>query len=75
VDGPDDDDGDARPPRRPLEPVHGQESFHGDQDNDPAANSDCRTGAPLATRATEVHAAEVQVWSSKPDVDGAVVDG
>jgi extracellular elastinolytic metalloproteinase len=55
----------------------GQESFHGDQDNDPLMVSDCRTGGgpPLyPSRANEVHAAELQVWSSNPDVDGAVVD-
>src|SRR4051794_19698380 len=54
----------------------GQESFQGDQDNDPLNNSDCITGIPgvLPARGTEVHAAELQVWSSNPDVDGAVVD-
>jgi hypothetical protein len=52
----------------------GQESFQGDQDNDPLVVSDCRTGSPPAfpARSNEVHAAELQVWSSKPDVDGAV---
>jgi hypothetical protein len=54
----------------------GQESFQGDQDNDPLNNSDCITGIPgvLPGRGTEVHAAELQVWSSNPDVDGAIVD-
>ena len=55
----------------------GQPSFQGDQDNDPLNNSDCRVGdpgTPYPERGTEVHAAELQVWSSKPDVDGAVVD-
>src|SRR3954468_20349019 len=54
----------------------GQESFQGDQDNDPLNNSDCITGIPgvLPARGMEVHAAELQVWSSNPDVDGAVVD-
>jgi extracellular elastinolytic metalloproteinase len=55
----------------------GQPSYQGDQDADPQNNSDCRVGnpgTPLVPRNTEVHAAELQVWSSKPDVDGAVVD-
>ena len=55
----------------------GQPSFQGDQDDDPMNNSDCRVGdpgTPYPERGTEVHAAELQVWSSKPDVDGAVVD-
>jgi extracellular elastinolytic metalloproteinase len=54
----------------------GQRSFQGDQDNDPQNNSDCRVGdpgTPYPARNTEVHAAELQVWSSKPAVDGAVV--
>jgi hypothetical protein len=29
---------------------------------------------PFLPRNTEIHAAELQVWSSKPDVDGASVD-
>ena len=33
-----------------------------------------RPGTPYVARNTEVHAAELQVWSSKPDVDGAVID-
>jgi hypothetical protein len=55
----------------------GQRSFQGDQDNDPLNNSDCRVGdagTPFPPRNTEVHAAELQVWSSKPAVDGAIVD-
>jgi hypothetical protein len=55
----------------------GQEAFQGDQDGDPGVNSDCRSvnpGTPFLPRNTEVHAAELQVWSSKPDVDGASVD-
>jgi hypothetical protein len=55
----------------------GQPSFQGDQDDDPLNNSDCRVGdpgTPYVARNTEVHAAELQVWSSKPEVDGAVVD-
>lgn len=52
----------------------GQSSYHGDQDNDPNVNSDCRVvnpGTPFLPRNTEVRAAELQVWSSKPEVDGA----
>ena len=54
----------------------GQESFHGDQDNDPLMVSDLPHGRrPLyPSRAYSGHAAELQVWSSNPDVDGAVVD-
>lgn len=55
----------------------GQPSYQGDQDADPQNNSDCRIGdpgTPYPPRNTEVHASELQVWSSKPDVDGAVVD-
>ena len=49
----------------------GQASYHGDQDNDPNNNSDCRIGNPtvLLSRATEVHATELQVLSSAPKVD------
>jgi hypothetical protein len=53
----------------------GQESFQGDQDNDPGNNSDCRVGnagAGLPPRHTEVHAAELQIQSSNPNVIGAV---
>jgi hypothetical protein len=56
----------------------GQPSFQGDQDNDPLNNSDCRVGdpgTPYPARNTEVHAAELQVWSSRPAVDGARVEG
>jgi hypothetical protein len=55
----------------------GQASYHGDQDNDPQNNSDCRVGdpnTPFVPRNAEVHAAELQVWSSKPAVDGATVE-
>jgi hypothetical protein len=50
----------------------GQESFHGDQDNDPLNNSDCRIGDPpvLPARNTQVTAAELQVDSSKAVVIG-----
>lgn len=55
----------------------GQASYHGDQDDDPNLNSDCRSvnpGTPFLPRNTEVHAAELQVWSSKAVVDGAIAD-
>jgi hypothetical protein len=50
----------------------GQPSYQGDQDNDPQINSDCRSvnpGTPFVPRDTEVHAAELQVLSSKAKVD------
>jgi hypothetical protein len=47
----------------------GQPSFHGDQDLDPNNNAECRTG----TRQSEVHTAEVEVFGSKPTVDGTLV--
>ncbi len=48
----------------------GNTQYHGDQDNDPAVNSDCRTnGVPdeavLAPQDTTVRAAEFQVFSSR----------
>jgi extracellular elastinolytic metalloproteinase len=46
----------------------GQPSFHGDQDLDPANNAECRTGI----RQSEVHAAEVEVFGSKPTIDGTL---
>ena len=46
----------------------GQPSFHGDQDLDPANNSECRTGI----RQSEVHTAEVEVFGSKPTIDGVL---
>lgn len=52
----------------------GQTAFQGEQDEDPTNQTDCRTGsAPLPPRDTEVHAAELQVQSSSPTVDGAAV--
>ena len=45
----------------------GQPSYAGDQDNDPNNNADC----PATTRATEVHATELQVFGPpKAHVDG-----
>jgi extracellular elastinolytic metalloproteinase len=51
----------------------GQESFQGEQDQDPNNVTDCRTGTPgvLPPRNTEVRAAEFQVLSDKPNVAGA----
>ena len=46
----------------------GQPSFHGDQDLDPANNAECRTGI----RQSEVHTAEVEVFGSKPTIDGVL---
>jgi hypothetical protein len=43
----------------------GQPSYAGDQDNDPTNNSDCLA----TTRANEVHATELQVFSKKAHVD------
>ena len=47
----------------------GQPSFQGDQDLDPANNAECRTGI----RRSEVHTAEVEVFGSKPTIDGVLV--
>ncbi|MGH3022205.1 MAG: M36 family metallopeptidase [Gaiellaceae bacterium] len=50
----------------------GQTSFQGEQDMDPANQTDCRTGSPpLPPRNTEVRAAELQVLTDRPKVDGA----
>ena len=46
----------------------GNPAFQGEQDNDPRAATDCRTNA---TANGQVRAAEVQLMSSKPKVDGA----
>ncbi len=46
----------------------GQPSFQGDQDLDPANNSECRVGI----RRSEVHTAEVEVFGSKPTIDGVL---
>jgi hypothetical protein len=42
----------------------GQPSYAGDQDNDPGNNADCNA----TVRATEVHAAELQVFASQAQV-------
>jgi len=51
----------------------GNSAFHGEQDNDPQNHTDCRTGTPppLPPRNLEVRIAELQVFSAKPEVDGA----
>src|SRR3954469_12780515 len=46
----------------------GQPTYQGDQDLDPANNSECRVGI----RRSEVHAAEIEVFSSKATVDGVL---
>jgi hypothetical protein len=62
----------------------GNSAFHGEQDNDPANDTDCRFGTPgsnpvqilgdlpdvLAERASEVHVAELQVFSSTGGASG-----
>jgi extracellular elastinolytic metalloproteinase len=51
----------------------GQTSFQGEQDNDPANQTDCRTGSPpLPPRDTEVRAAELQLFNERPAVTVAV---
>jgi hypothetical protein len=47
----------------------GQTSYQGDQDNDPAVNADCRNGTGTS-RATEVHAAELQLFTNPAVVRG-----
>jgi extracellular elastinolytic metalloproteinase len=52
----------------------GNPHYQGEQDNDPANITDCRLGSPsggFVERDTEVRAAEVQAFSSKPSVSGA----
>jgi len=49
----------------------GQPSFQGDQDLDPNNNAECRTGI----RRSEVHTAEIEVFGSKPTIDGVLVTG
>jgi len=49
----------------------GQTSFQGEQDNDPANQTDCRTGSPpLPPRNMDVRAAELQVLTDRPTVRG-----
>jgi hypothetical protein len=50
----------------------GQTSYQGEQDNDPTNITDCRVGSPpLPPRNLDVRAAELQVLSDKPRVEGA----
>ncbi len=50
----------------------GQVSYQGEQDNDPTNVTDCRLGSPpLPPRNTAVRAAELEVLSGRPRVDGA----
>jgi extracellular elastinolytic metalloproteinase len=52
----------------------GNPHYQGEQDNDPANVTDCRLGSPsggFVPRGTEVRAAEVQLFSSRPSVSGA----
>ncbi len=49
----------------------GQTSFQGKQDADPRHETDCRIGTPLPRRDMQVVAAELQLHSSAPRVDGA----
>ena len=53
----------------------GNTAFHGDQDNDPNMNADCRTGSPptFVPRGNDVRAAELQVYSSDHRVNGATL--
>jgi hypothetical protein len=54
----------------------GNEHFQGEQDNDPPNTTDCRTGVVgvLPGRANDVRAAELEVLSVDPRVDGATQD-
>jgi extracellular elastinolytic metalloproteinase len=47
----------------------GQPSYQGDQDLDPNNNAECRTGI----RRSEVHTAEVEVFATRPTIDGTQV--
>jgi len=53
----------------------GNTAYHGDQDNDPGMNSDCRTGSPpsFLPRGNDVRAAELQLYSSDHRVKGATL--
>jgi extracellular elastinolytic metalloproteinase len=55
----------------------GNTAYHGDQDNDPGMNSDCRTGSPpsFLPRGNDVRAAELQLYSSDHRVRGAQLAG
>jgi hypothetical protein len=53
----------------------GNTAYHGDQDNDPNMNADCRAGSPptFLPRGNDVRAAELQVYSSDHKVSGATL--
>jgi hypothetical protein len=53
----------------------GNTAFHGDQDNDPNMNADCRAGSPptFLPRGNDVRVAELQVYSSDHRVSGATL--
>ena len=51
----------------------GQTSFQGKQDADPRHETDCRIGTPLPPRNNQVVAAELELQSSRPRVDGAQI--
>jgi hypothetical protein len=53
----------------------GNTAFHGDQDNDPGMNADCRTGSPpnFLPRGNDVRASELQLYSSDHRVNGATL--
>jgi hypothetical protein len=59
----------------------GQASYQGEQDNDPQFSTDCRVTSltpagqvALPRRDTDVRAAEVELLSAPPRVQGAVVE-
>jgi extracellular elastinolytic metalloproteinase len=53
----------------------GNTAYHGDQDNDPGMNSDCRTGSPpsFVPRGEDVRASELQLYSRGHHVEGATL--
>ena len=51
----------------------GQTSYQGKQDADPRHETDCRIGTPLPPRDNQVVAAELELHSSRPRVDGAQI--
>jgi extracellular elastinolytic metalloproteinase len=55
----------------------GNTAFHGDQDNDPGMNADCRAGSPpnFLPRGNDVRAAELQLYSNEHRVRGASLVG
>jgi hypothetical protein len=59
----------------------GQASYQGEQDNDPQFSTDCRVTSLTSTgqvalprRDTDVRAAELELLSAPPRVQGAVVE-